>query len=291
MYAFNVAKNMFKPSNIGTWIFFILNVSLIWLVFSGTPPDTMITIWIIWGAAVLVSLSPIGEYLLCAMAGARPIARTDMQLRIMPILDVVHERAQQKTPSLPKKINLWLIHDPAPNAFAIGRRTICVTDGIFELSDSALMGLVAHEMGHLANEHTDIQLLIGGGNIFIVGFILFLKIIAWIVAGISALVAILNRSLATGCLLGIFGALAVFAVWAWAKFCRIFLMWSMRENEFVADKYAFDIGFGDELAFVLDTTCASVPRNGLLKALYETHPNVHDRIGRLQQMGATYSRY
>ena len=88
-----------------------------------------------------------------------------------------------------------------------------------------------------------------------------------------------------------FATLSVVAVWIWARFCTMFLMWSMRANEFVADKYAFDIGFGSELAFALDTTFASRPSNGLLRALYATHPNVHDRVGRLQQMGAVYSRY
>jgi Zn-dependent protease with chaperone function len=291
MYIFSVMKNMLKPSNLGTWVFFGLNVASIWWMFSDATADTKTTIWIIYGASVLISLSPIGELVLGLFAGANPIVRTDMQLRVMPVLDVVHERARKKTPSLPKKINLWLIHDPAPNAFAIGRRTICLTDGAVELSDSALMGLIAHEMGHLANKHTDIQLLIGGANIFITGFLILLKIISWIVAGISTLIAIFNRSFLSGCLIGMFATLSVFSVWLWARFCTMFLMWSMRANEFVADKYAFDIGFGSELAFALDNTFASQPSNGLLRALYATHPNVHDRVGQLQQMGTAYSRY
>jgi len=154
-----------------------------------------------------------------------------------------------------------------------------------------MMGLIAHEMGHLSNKHTDIQLLIGGGNIFITGFILFLKAISWVVAAICGLVTLIQRSFLTGCLLGIFGTLSVISIILWTKFCRLFLMWSMRTNEFVADKYATDIGFGFELATALDAICSSEPRNGLLRALYATHPNVHDRVGRLQQMGVRYSRY
>ena len=291
MYVFSVLRNILKPSNIGTWIFFALNVSLIWCAFSSAPTDTQITIWVIYGTSVLISLSPIGEFILCGIAGARPIARTDMILRVMPVLDVVYEKSKVQTPCLPKKINLWLIHDQAPNAIAIGRRTICVTDGFFNLSDTAMMGLIAHEMGHLANKHTDIQLLIGGGNIFITGFILLLKVMSWIVAAICGLVTLIQRSFLTGCLLGLFGTLSVVSIILWTKFCRLFLMWSIRTNEFVADKYAADIGFGFELATALDAICASEPQNGLLRALYATHPNVHDRVGRLQQMGVRYSRY
>ena len=282
---------MLKPSNFGTWIFFGLNVALIWLFISDVPTDTMIIIWVIYGASILISLSPIGEFVLCAIAGAAPIERKDMQLRVMPILDVVYEKAKEKTPNLPKKINLWLIHEPAPNAYAIGRRTICVTDGFFNLSDTEMMGLIAHEMGHLANRHTEIQLLIGGGNIFITGFLLILKVISWVVAAICGVVALMSRSFVAGCLLGIFGVLSVVSIMAWARFCTTFLMWSMRKNEYVADEYAANIGFGFELAKALDAICTSEPRNGLLKALHATHPNVHDRVGRLQQMGVPYSRY
>ena len=291
MYIFSTLKSMLKPSNLGTWIFFALNIGLVRLIFSDVPSDAMIIIWVIYGASVLISLSPIGEFILCAIAGASPIARTDMQLRALPILDVVYARAKEKTPNLPKKINLWLIHDPAPNAFAIGRRTICVTDGFFNLPDTEMMGLIAHEMGHLANRHTEIQLLIGGANIFITGFLLILKLVSWIVAAICGLVALFSRNLMTGCLIAVFGTLSVIAVIVWTRFCMAFLMWSMRSNEYIADKYAAEIGFGFELAKALDVICYSEPHNGLLKALNASHPNVHDRVGRLQQMGVPYSRY
>ena len=63
----------------------------------------------------------------------------------------------------------------------------------------------------------------------------------------------------------------------------------MRQNEFVADEYAYKIGFGNGLARVLDLCPA--PKRGLLKALYATHPHSDDRVARLQNLGASYSRY
>ena len=71
----------------------------------------------------------------------------------------------------------------------------------------------------------------------------------------------------------------------------LFLMWSMRQNEFVADEYAFQLGYGSALARVLDCEMCSPPDNGLLKALFSSHPNTHDRIAHLQELGASYSRY
>ena len=68
-------------------------------------------------------------------------------------------------------------------------------------------------------------------------------------------------------------------------------MWSMRQNEFVADEFAYKLGYGNMLASILDRQRSSTPNNGLIKALYATHPHNDDRIARLQELGATYSRY
>lgn len=68
-------------------------------------------------------------------------------------------------------------------------------------------------------------------------------------------------------------------------------MWSMRQNEFIADEYAYQIGYGETLASVLDRHMCSKPENGLLKALYSTHPNSDDRVAKLQTLGAEYYAY
>ena len=65
----------------------------------------------------------------------------------------------------------------------------------------------------------------------------------------------------------------------------------MRQNEFVADEYAYNLGYGVMLASVLDKHMCSSPDSGLLKALYSTHPHSDDRVARLQDLGANYSRY
>jgi len=51
---------------------------------------------------------------------------------------------------------LWVIPDPSPNAFATGRNpshaSVAVTAGLLELMDDReLEGVLAHELGHVAN--------------------------------------------------------------------------------------------------------------------------------------------
>lgn len=66
----------------------------------------------------------------------------------------------------------------------------CITDGLLLLSDDMILGILAHEIGHLSYGHTVIQLLIGGGNIFISGCLLLIKISYWIFSAIMGLFAI-----------------------------------------------------------------------------------------------------
>lgn len=284
---------IFRISNLGTLIFFLLNIGLILALFcpDGVTFEAAAPLVVCYIVTVLISLSPVGEWTLAAFAGAKEIKRKDIKIRLIPLLEIVLEQAKEGTPSMVNSIRLKIIHDQSPNAFAIGRRTICVTDGLLNLSDEEIMAVFAHEVGHLAYQHSAIQLLIGGGNLFISGFLLIIKVACWIVTGIFALVGISTRSFLGGFFMTLFGSLSTVLIWLWTKFCMLFLMWSMRQNEYVADEYAHQLGYGAILASVLDRHMCSAPNNGLLKALYATHPHSDDRVARLQDLGANYSRY
>ena len=284
---------IFRISNLGTLIFFLLNIGMVLAIFcpEGITTETAVPLVICYIVTVLISLSPLGEWVLAALAGAQEIKRKDIKIRLIPLLEIVFEQAKQRTPTMINSIRLKIIHDPAPNAFAIGRRTICVTDGLLNLSDREIMAVFAHEVGHLAYQHSALQLLIGGGNLFVSGILLMVKVVCWMVTGLFTLIGLSTRSFWGTLLMTLFGSLSTAMIWLWTKFCTLFLMWSMRQNEYVADDYAFQLGYGATLASVLDRHMCSQPNNGLLKALYATHPHSDDRVARLQDMGAEYSRY
>ena len=291
MYIFSMLKSLFKVSNIGTIIFFILNATVIVLVFSAGDTELMWYIGAIYLVSVIIALSPIGEWFVSLIAGARKMRRLDMRNKILPSIQNVYDKAKAKTPSLPNNIILKVMYDPNPNAFAIGRKTICVTEGLLELPDEMIEGVLAHEFGHLALHHTDIQLIIGGGNFIVTAFILLLKAISAIATGIATVGTLKSKSMSSGCTFSLIGVFCAGFVWLWTKFCMLFLMWSSRANEYAADKYAFEIGFGYELAQVLDTIGTGTPQSGFLKALYSTHPETNDRIGALQELGVPYAKY
>ena len=295
MYIVSFFKSLFKLSNIGTIIFFLLNAFIVVSLFSPiyTEPEEIFALVCFYIMCVLFSLSSVGEWFLGLMAGARKMRRADMRARMLPLITRVHNKALAKSPDMTRIILLKVMYDPTPNAFALGRRTICVTEGLFALPDEMIEGILAHEMGHLANHHTTIQLAIGGGNILITFGIMILKAVASIMTFIGT-VFTFSRDEDTqgcGCVTSIFGLICSLILILWTKFCMLFLMWSSRANEYDADKYAMEIGYGYELAAALDSIGTGVPQSSLMKALYSTHPETHDRIGKLQALGVPYSRY
>lgn len=283
-----------RIQNLGTLIFFIMNMGMVLLMFcpDGITGENALYVSLMYILTVLISLSPIGEMVLAAMAGAQEIKRKDIKIRLIPLLEIVYGRAKEKTPSMVNSINLKIIHDDSPNAFAIGRKTICVTDGLLELPDEAIMAVFAHEVGHIAYGHSALQLLIGGANVFIAGCLLLIKFVCWMVSGLCGIIAgTMSRSVVIGLIATLAASMSTAMIWLWTKIAMLFLMWSMRQNEYVADEYAYALGFGNSLALVLDSALCTKPQNGLLKALYSSHPHTDDRIARLQDLGSSYSRY
>jgi heat shock protein HtpX len=75
-----------------------------------------------------------------------------------------------------QKPELYIINDPAPNAFATGRNekhsVVAVTTGLLQLLDrTELEGVLAHELAHIKNK----DILIGSMVIVLVGFIAILS--------------------------------------------------------------------------------------------------------------------
>lgn len=285
-------EKMFRLSNIGTMIFFALNFGLLMIVFSpySVLTEGFLTLLLMYVLSILFSCSFAGEKFLAMLIGAKEIRRTDVKIKIIPLVEVVYNKAKRETPDIVGSIHLMIIPGDGVNAFALGKSTICITEGLLGLPDDLIMGIIAHEMGHIANRHTEIQVLIGGANLLISGFIFMLKVVSWIIAGIAGIFTLGSRRLSTGCLFGLIGGFSLLITYGWIKFCNLFLMWSARQNEYVADEYAYKIGFGKELATVLDRFHNQNVR-GIIRALETTHPSTDERIARLQMLGVPYSRW
>jgi heat shock protein HtpX len=134
-------KNIFNKSLIGTVIFFCLNAFIIGGFLYVVGFDSILMILVVYVFSIAIAFSPFGEWMLGFMVGARKMTRADMQMRITPLLKSVYKKAKKKTPKLTMKIIVKIMYKPEPNAYAIGRKTICVTEGLFRLPDDVICGI------------------------------------------------------------------------------------------------------------------------------------------------------
>ena len=271
----STVSNIFRAANIGTILFFIFNFMILVCMFSSAGAAGIPVIILIYVISLVLAFSPPGQSVLCLMNGARKMKRQDMRDRVLPIVENIYQTAKDKTPNLPDRINVRIMYDPNPNAFAIGTNTICVTEGMLDMPDELMAGVIAHEMGHLALQHTVIQVLIGGGNLIITIFMFVMQMIQLILAGMTAGLA--RKGEGVGCFVSILTAMCGAFIWVWTKICIILLMSSSRANEFAADEYAYNIGYGAELAEALDRLTMGTPQTTFLKLLTSSHPEPGDR--------------
>jgi heat shock protein HtpX len=82
-------------------------------------------------------------------SGAQPVTREQLP-RLYQVMEGLAAKANIPVP------NLYVIQDPAPNAFATGRSpkhaSVAVTQGLLQLmNDEELEGVIAHELSHVRN--------------------------------------------------------------------------------------------------------------------------------------------
>ena len=95
-----------------------------------------------------------------ALSGAHQIEKRDEPR----LYRIVENLAITEGMPMPK---VYVINDPAPNAFATGRdpdhAVVAATTGLLELmTDSELEGVMAHEMGHVKNYDIRVSLVVFG---------------------------------------------------------------------------------------------------------------------------------
>jgi len=122
---------------------------------TGAPGGGMIGLMVatvMWLVLTLVSLSS-GDQILLAASRAQPVTH-DVHPQLFNVVEEMKIAA-----GLPKMPKIYIINDPAPNAFATGRNpenaSVAVTAGLLaRLNRDELQGVIAHEISHIL--HRDV---------------------------------------------------------------------------------------------------------------------------------------
>lgn len=285
-YLFDLFARMVEAKNWGLLAWIIINFIIIEAAFT-----VVLSLWglllvgpLAYFISLAIALSPIGEELLRISNGCRKIKNKDIKAKIEPVFNEVYSRAKEKDPSISPKIELYICDDESENAFATGRRTVCITKGLAKMDSGHIAGVLAHEFGHLSHKDTDSLLIVVVGN-------LFMTIISTILGFISTVTgSILDEILdehGIGCFSllskGITFLLTTAFMFVWTKLGALFCLKGGRKQEFAADHFAAELGYAQNLidAFV-EMESAPAPK-GLWATLLSTHPDTADRVMELQE--------
>ena len=297
MYFIDFVKSILKKHRIPVIIYFIINVCII----SGVVKSLIGTQGIggvmlafvlsigIYALSIAIALSPIGERLLRMQTGCKKIKRIDYAERLVPLFKEVYGRAKEENPNLPDDIELFMNEDKAPNAFALGRKTICLTRGMYEgATAEELKGVLAHEFAHIAKHDTDLILVVTVGNFIITSVVIIIRIIFRIMSIVGSVSNIISGDGDGVAITGVIGDMIVGALmWIWTKIGQWLVFATSRSEEYLADEFALKLGYAEGLCKFLDKYSSSHSK-GVFAVLSSSHPSRDDRIANLQKMGSTY---
>ncbi|MCD8109463.1 MAG: M48 family metalloprotease [Clostridiales bacterium] len=298
IHVFDFLIRMTEKENIPVLIYLAINVLIIGEVFTlffMLPFGWgMLAGLIVYIASVIVALSPIGEFILRVQTGCKKITSVDDVNRLEPLFREVYYKAKKANPTISNDVRLFINEDEAPNAFATGRKTMCVTRGLLNYSDNQIKATMGHEFGHLAHKDTDRILVVSVGNTIISIIFMIVQICIIIANACVTIASIFSRR---GLLMFIFSELLTFfslvvlrgLMKLWTAFGVALCMKTCRGNEYQADEFSFSLGYGSELCTVLASFGDSKAK-GLFASLASSHPQSSDRIARLVELGAVYPR-
>ena len=158
-----------KRNTILIMLFFIVLIGAIGGIFAYVFKDWMIELWIL----VVAIIYAVFQYFFAgsiavAMTGAKQIEKKDNP----KLYNAVENLSQTAGLPMPK---VYIIDDPAPNAFATGRdpkhAIVAATTGLLDIMDkNELEAVIGHEISHVKNYDIRVS-MITFGLVCVVGFI------------------------------------------------------------------------------------------------------------------------
>lgn len=255
--------------------FFILGANIYSFIFC----------FFLYAISLSVALSPLGEEILKLINGVRKLYTKREKDYLIPLFEDIYEDVKEEYPNLPD-IEICIIDSLTVNACAMGRHTIAVTRGAVEtFTEDELKGILLHEIGHIVHGDTKATLLnLIGNGLFSIGVIIIkiaLLILDFVLLpffkktnGITALISSLIHFIFDMLLIGFTLA------------GNIILSINSRENEYRADRFAFENGYGEDLisALYLLQKMSLGEDMELIQRMQASYPHIAKRIGALEYL-------
>jgi len=252
-------------------------------------------LWMGLGLAVVMNFASyfFSDKIALAMHRARPLSEQENReayWRVAPLVENLRQRLSLPMP------RLWLIPEDSPNAFATGRNpahaSVAVTAGLLAaMDDRELEGVLAHELGHVANR----DILISTIAATLAAAITFLARMAFFFGGSRSDDEEGNNPLA-GILMLILAPIAALLIQMAISRTREYaadataaraagtpsgLMSALRKLEAYSKRIPMDASPATAHMFIIQPLTGSS-----LMRLFSTHPATQERIARLRTLTA-----
>jgi heat shock protein HtpX len=278
-------------------LFFVIIAGLGWLANAVYGPQNsygiFIAVIVITALYVIIQYYAAGRQAISMSGGIKVNSKADHP-RLWRIVENLSITTGTPMPEV------YIINDPAPNAFATGRdpqhAIVAATTGLLDImDDSELEGIMAHEIGHVRNYDIRVSMVVFG-LVVAIGFIsdMFLRM---------AFFGRSNNSNGNPVVM-VFGLVAMIVAPLIATVVQLAIS---RQREYLADATsALTTRHPDALASALaklgeygrpmkkqNSSMAhlwiSDPlKKGAMSKLFATHPPIADRIERLTAMGSKF---
>ncbi|GAA0997153.1 M48 family metalloprotease [Subtercola frigoramans] len=286
-----IAQN--KRNTVIILVLFVLIIGGLGYLAGALYRSVSLTVFILVGAIVFAVI----QYFFAASqavisSGAIEIQKSDNPRLWRTVENIAITTGMQ----MPK---VYIINDPAPNAFATGRdpkhSVVAVTTGLLDImTDSELEGVMAHEMGHVQNYDIRVSLIVYG-----------LVVAVGIIADMFLRMAFFGRNNnGNNPLILVLGLVAAIIAPIIATVVQLAVS---RQREYLADATsAMTTRHPEALASALakleaygrpmqkqSTSMAHMwiadpLKPGFMAKLFATHPPIPERIERLQKMGGSF---
>jgi len=238
---------------------------------------------VFYSISLAVVFSPLGEKILRAVEQVRKLEVRREKEYLIPIIQEVYDNAKEKNPEL-GGIELCIVESIDVNACAIGKHTVALTRGAIQtFNEEQLKALLAHEIAHIIHGDTIATLYTVVGNGLFTVFILINKGFLFLV---DLIMAIATRSVFARIVLLLTRYSFEIMIIVFMFLMQAVIAINSRKNEYRADRYAYELGYGEELieAFYVLEKIQMGDNRKLIKKMTASHPRLTARIGKLEEL-------
>lgn len=234
-------------------------------------------------------LNGFGQACMRLIVGASKIERQDMIESITIPVEAIIAEARRNGLTLPNDIKVYQMKTDEAVVYAFGMNSIGVSYAMTELPEEVFKAKVLAELYRIHVMDPDYLLFMLGSNLISIILGLFAIVVGWfyMTFGDRRKGLLTESDSMMGALLF---ASSIVCLSAWMGVCFLFIRGGVRANQFEADRYVAQCGYGEALCLYLDNCMPREFKFGL-KLLEMGHPSRNHRIAALQKLGVAYKAY